>query len=154
MSCSNLLNADFLLDLFFGPDDESDMFFETSVDFQRTTRRYIPESQVFHCRSVRRSGKWYVFNFFWQVIVLSSPVSTSLGAISWGWPLTDPWHGGLTASRTHVSTVRHKLWGSVHRPTTARTNFLPGNQEQCPGSCVVRYSWYAQNMYTFRVKLN
>jgi hypothetical protein len=33
-----------LLGLFFDPEDEGDMF-RRNVDFQRTTRRYIPEDK-------------------------------------------------------------------------------------------------------------
>jgi hypothetical protein len=36
-------HADFLLSLFFDPEDGDDLFLRTSVGFQRTTRRYIPE---------------------------------------------------------------------------------------------------------------
>jgi hypothetical protein len=31
--------------LFFGLDDGGDMFFRNVVDFQRTTRRYVPEDR-------------------------------------------------------------------------------------------------------------
>jgi hypothetical protein len=41
-------HAGFLLGLFFGPEYGGDMFLETSVDFQRTTRRYIPEDRTLH----------------------------------------------------------------------------------------------------------
>jgi hypothetical protein len=41
-----LPRAGFLLGLFFHPEDGSDMFFETSIDFQRTAWRYIPEDRT------------------------------------------------------------------------------------------------------------
>jgi hypothetical protein len=44
---STCFQAGFLLDLFSDPEDEGDMFSETFVDFQRTTRRYIPEDKTF-----------------------------------------------------------------------------------------------------------
>jgi hypothetical protein len=36
----------FMIGLYFGPEDEGDMFLETSVDFEQTTPRYIPEDRT------------------------------------------------------------------------------------------------------------
>jgi hypothetical protein len=46
-----LPHARFLLCLFFDPEDEETYFFETSVDFQLTKRRYIPEDRTVHYSS-------------------------------------------------------------------------------------------------------
>jgi hypothetical protein len=43
-----LLRAGLLLRLFLYPEDGADMFLRNSVDFQRATRRYIPEDKTFH----------------------------------------------------------------------------------------------------------
>jgi hypothetical protein len=40
-----LLHADFLLGLFFYPEDEGDMFLRNVVDFQGITCRYIPKDR-------------------------------------------------------------------------------------------------------------
>jgi hypothetical protein len=42
-----MLHAGFLLGLFFGP-EEGECSSETSVDFQRTTQRYIPKDSTLH----------------------------------------------------------------------------------------------------------
>jgi hypothetical protein len=42
------LHADFVFGLFSEPKDEEHVSSETSVDFQRTTRRYIPEDRNLH----------------------------------------------------------------------------------------------------------
>jgi hypothetical protein len=44
-----LLHAGFLLGLFFDSEDRQNISSETSVDFQRTTRRYIPEGRTSLC---------------------------------------------------------------------------------------------------------
>jgi hypothetical protein len=41
-----LLRAGFLLGLYFDPEIEATYLSETSVDFQRTTRRYISEDKT------------------------------------------------------------------------------------------------------------
>jgi hypothetical protein len=41
-----LLHAGFLLDFFFKPEVGGDISFETSIDFQRTARCYIPEDRT------------------------------------------------------------------------------------------------------------
>jgi hypothetical protein len=43
---SCLLDAVFLLALFFDHEDVGDIFLETSIDFQQTTRCYIPEDEA------------------------------------------------------------------------------------------------------------
>jgi hypothetical protein len=43
-----LLLAGFLPCLLFNLEDENGMVSEISVDFQRTTRRYIPEDETLH----------------------------------------------------------------------------------------------------------
>jgi hypothetical protein len=43
---TSLIHAGFLLSLLYGPEDESDMFHETWVDFYRITRRSIPEDRT------------------------------------------------------------------------------------------------------------
>jgi hypothetical protein len=50
-------HARFLLGLIFDPEEVGDMFLRNVVDFQRITRRYIPEDRILQLYSSIRNTK-------------------------------------------------------------------------------------------------
>jgi hypothetical protein len=50
------LHAGFLLDILFDPEEGGDILLKTSIDFERTTRRYIPEIGPFTTTAIRTSN--------------------------------------------------------------------------------------------------
>jgi hypothetical protein len=50
------LHARFLVGLFFNPKDGGAILVRKSIDFQRTTRRYIPEGRTLHDVLLNQAG--------------------------------------------------------------------------------------------------
>jgi hypothetical protein len=54
---NQLVHDDFMLGLLFDPEYGNDMFLEMSVDFQRTTWRYVPEDRTLRLSSVLKKQR-------------------------------------------------------------------------------------------------
>jgi hypothetical protein len=62
------LHAGILLGLFFDPEDVCDVLLpETSVELQRTTRRYIPEDRTLHNHRCENIKSYMKITLFWDV---------------------------------------------------------------------------------------
>jgi hypothetical protein len=59
-------HSDFLLGLFFNPEDGGDIFFSNVGDLQRTTRRYVPEVSTPHNHQCENL-KFYILHCYSNV---------------------------------------------------------------------------------------
>jgi hypothetical protein len=117
----------FLLGLFFDHEDGGDMSSETSVDFQWTTPRYIPEKRTLHDHSCEnlKSENFFLFSFLFNsgYIISAFLYNLVIGpiGIQRGWlPLT---HGcGVIQSVT--------VYGSRSWPLTTATR-ISTSVQQC-----------------------
>jgi hypothetical protein len=67
-----MLRGGLLIDLFLDPDDGSDIFLETLVDFQWTTRCYIPEEIAIISTAVRPSTPTQSMTTFLTLNIITS----------------------------------------------------------------------------------
>jgi hypothetical protein len=53
---NHFLHAGFFLDILFDTEEGGDILFKQSIDFERNTRRYIPEIEPFITTAIRTSN--------------------------------------------------------------------------------------------------